>query len=67
MTNRLNLESNYYEALKRRTNISAGSKFVSHISKQILLPVATDITKNRLKKYVNEKLNEIEKNNKKGK
>lgn len=69
MTNRLNLENNFREALKRNVEVSKGHKFVSHIGKQIVVPALTNASKNALEKYLNEALTKsnTSQNNKKKK
>lgn len=65
MTNRLNAENNYREALKR--NRSAGEKFINHIGTKILLPAVTNVAKNRVEKYLNQVLDDMIKKEKKEK
>lgn len=64
MTNRLNLESNYMDAVKRHQTISKGQKFVNYVGSKILLPAVTDVAKNRAKKYMNKMIDEAEQRSK---
>lgn len=69
MTNRLNLESSYIEAVKRRKQLSNGEKFIKEINDKILFPAVAEVSKNQIKKHLNAALNDIDKkkNVKKGK
>lgn len=65
MTERLNLEANFREAVNRNVQQSKGEKFVKYMGTKILLPAATDVAKGRVKKYMNKLLDDIEKTAKK--
>lgn len=65
MTERLNLEANFREALNKNTQQSKGEKFVKYIGDKILLPAATTVAKGRVQKYMNKLLDDIEKTAKK--
>lgn len=56
MTNRLNLENNFKDALKRNTEISKGEKFVTHIAKQIVIPAVTNTARDKLDDYLHKAL-----------
>ena len=65
MTERLNLEANFREAVNKNVQQSKGEKFVKYMSDKILLPAATNVTKRRIEKYMNKLLDDIEKTAKK--
>ena len=65
MTERLNLEANFREAVNKNVQQSKGEKFVKYMSDKILLPAATNVTKRRVEKYMNKLLDDIEKTAKK--
>lgn len=61
MTERLNLEANFREAVNRNIQQSKGEKFVKYMGDKILLPAATNVAKGRVQKYMNKLLDDIEK------